>query len=63
MSMKRLTQRSHNVSKTKPALSLLSGAQSFDLDSLVALFKQVAGRDPTPEELEDARQELEKTQS
>lgn len=42
----------------KPTVTLLGGKKTKDFDSLMLLFKKITGRDPTPEELKEAREEM-----
>ncbi len=45
----------------KPSLSLLPGDAA--LADVLEAFRQLTGREPTPEEIEDARRELEKAKN
>ncbi len=39
----------------KPSLSLIEGKDALDLSSLMELYTSLTGKEPTPEELEEAR--------
>jgi len=41
--------------RQKPKLVLLRGKDAFDIDSLVAMYKQLTGREPTNEEIDEAK--------
>lgn len=42
----------------KPTLALLSGKDALDVDALARLFTALTGRDPTPEEIAQARAKI-----
>jgi hypothetical protein len=44
--------------RQKPTLALLKGNDAFDIDSLMAMYKQLTGREPTNEEIEAAKRIL-----
>ena len=48
-----------NSNDQKPELSLVSGKDLDDETVLVALFKKLMGREPTEEELKEARENSE----
>lgn len=41
-----------------PALALLSGDKTDDVDALAKLFERITGRKPTEKELSDAREQM-----
>lgn len=44
--------------KQKPTLTTVPGRKALDVNVLVALFKKMTGRDPTPDEIADAKRKL-----
>jgi hypothetical protein len=47
----------------KPSLSLIEGKEALDLESLRDLYVNLTGREPTPEELAEARVKLDKAKA
>ncbi len=47
----------------KPSLGLIEGKETLDLESLRALYINLTGREPTPEELAYAQARLEKVKA
>lgn len=43
----------------KPTLTVVPGDKVDDLEALLGLFRTLTGREPTPEEIEEAKAELE----
>ena len=44
--------------KAKPTLALLTGSEAQDAETLARLYRKLTGRDPTPEEIADAKRKL-----
>ena len=42
----------------QPALHLLDAGDEMTFEDIVALFRALTGRDPTPQELEDLKKEM-----
>lgn len=47
------------MDKKQPTLYLLHGSKTRSLEHLLSFYKKLTGRDPTPEEIEQARRKLE----
>jgi hypothetical protein len=47
----------------KPSLSLIEGKEALDLESLRDLYVNLTGREPTPEELAEARVKLDRAKA
>ena len=47
---------------TKKLVALAPGPEMFDLDAMIAFFVALTGREPTAEEIEEARQVLDGAQ-
>jgi hypothetical protein len=45
--------------KAKPTLTLTKGSEARDAGTLARLFRKLAGRDPTPDEIANAKRKLE----
>ena len=43
---------------SKPTLMLMQGSAVMDLEAVLRFYKALTGRDPTPEQVEAARQRL-----
>ncbi len=44
--------------KSKPTLTLMKGSEARDAETLARLHRKLTGRDPTPEEIADAKRKL-----
>jgi len=44
--------------KSKPTLALLTGSEARDAETLARLHRKLTGRDPTPDEIADAKRKL-----
>jgi hypothetical protein len=50
------------MDKHQPTLHLLPGSKALSLEHLLTFYKKLTGRDPTPEEIEEAKRKLEERQ-
>jgi hypothetical protein len=49
--------------KKKPSLRLIEGKDALDLESLRALYVSLTGKEPTPDELAEAKAMLEQAKA
>lgn len=47
------------MDKEQPTLHLLHGSKTRSLEHLLRFYKNVTGREPTPQEIEAAKRQLE----
>ena len=47
----------------KPSLGLIEGKEALDLDALRRMYINLTGREPTPEELAEAKARLEQAEA
>jgi hypothetical protein len=50
------------MDKQQPTLHLMPGSKTLSLDHLLGFYKKLTGRDPTPDEIEEAKRKLEERQ-
>ena len=50
------------MDKQQPTLHLLHASKTRSLEHLLNFYRKLTGRDPTPEEIEEAKRKLEQCQ-
>jgi hypothetical protein len=46
----------------QPTLHLMHGSKTLSLEHLLSFYKKLTGRDPTPEQIDEAKRMLEERQ-
>jgi hypothetical protein len=50
------------MDKQQATLHLMHGSKTLSLDHLLSFYRKLTGRDPTPDEIEEAKRKLEERQ-